>query len=815
MNFKSLIVLFLFGVTIIQLSANTIYVSTSGNDNNPGTQAKPVLTFDKAQELARKLPLNESVEVVFGAGIYYLPQTVAFNSSDNKAPGCTVRYRSETEGAAVLSGGNLLKLNWKPYKNGIYVAKINGNTTIDQLYVNGERQRMARFPNAVSGKNVYDAWELSRSATADAATDPLETQRIARWSNPAGGYIHAMHKALWGDMHWVITGKKTEGSLEYEGGWQNNRPSTMHPLYRMVENIFEELDAPTEWFYNASEQNLYFMPSPGIDLKKAKVEIVRLKTLIEFRGTKQQPIQNVQLQGFIFRHTARTFMENKEQLLRSDWTVSRTAAVTFNGATDCSIEDCEFDQVGGNTILVNNYNQRIAIRGCYIHDSGASGVVFVGDPAAVRSPLFRYGKQNFSSIDRTPGPKTDNYPADCVVENCLITRTGRDEKQTAPIQISMSFGIKVRHCSIYDVPRAGININEGTFGGHVIEYCDVFNTVLETGDHGSFNSWGRDRFWTPSIIETVNEVAKDSTMPFWDILAPSIIRNSRWRCDHGWDIDLDDGSTNYLIYNNLMLKGGLKLREGYRRIATNNVMVNNSLHPHVWYVNSGDVFKNNIVFNRYFPARMTNAIPENGKWGQELDYNFFVASEAHKVRFSANGCDLNSAFGEAEFIGAAKGDFRVKENSPALEIGFVNFPMDQFGVKKPSLKAIAKTPEIPALKISYEKPVIVPKVSKYYWMEVELKEPKGEEMSAFGVGFDEGGILLTQVNQNSAAAKAGFQTGDLLQDINGVKIKNVEQLKIYLTSNNNGIKKHILTVIRNQSSVKITINQSLAFLNIN
>lgn len=84
--------------------------------------------------------------------------------------------------------------------------------------------------------------------------------------------------------------------------------------------------------------------------------------------------------------------------------------------------------------------------------------------------------------------------------------TGSDEKQTSPVHISMSHKITVRHCSIYDVPRAGINISEGTFGGHLIEHCDVFNTVLETGDHGSFNSWGRDRYWTPEINESVPEV---------------------------------------------------------------------------------------------------------------------------------------------------------------------------------------------------------------------------------------------------------------------------------------------------------------------
>jgi len=80
------------------------------------------------------------------------------------------------------------------------------------------------------------------------------------------------------------------------------------------------------------------------------------------------------------------------------------------------------------------------------------------------------------------------------------------------------------------------------------------------------------------------------------------LRNNRWRCDHGWDIDLDDGSTNYEITNNLCLNGGLKLREGFYRLAENNIMVNNSFHPHVWYGNSEDVFRRNIVFGPYRPS---------------------------------------------------------------------------------------------------------------------------------------------------------------------------------------------------------------------
>jgi hypothetical protein len=322
-----------------------------------------------------------------------------------------------------------------------------------------------------------------------------------------------------------------------------------------------------------------------------------LSHLVEFSGSQEKPVRYIDLAGLTFRHAARTFMETKEPLLRSDWTIYRGGAVMFTGAEDCSIMDCEFDQVGGNAVFVNAYNRRIRVAGTHIHGAGATGVCFVGDPDSVRSPLFEYNeRQSYAQIDKTPGPKTDNYPADCVVEDSLIHGVSMVEKQAAGIQISMSKGITIRHCSIYDVGRAGINISEGTFGGHLIEFCDVFDTVRETGDHGSFNSWGRDRFWSLSD-------APPEELPELALLdaEKTILRNNRWRCDHGWDVDLDDGSSNYEIYNNLFLRGGLKLREGFHRRVYNNIAINNSLHPHVWYENSMDVVTGNIWMIRYQP----------------------------------------------------------------------------------------------------------------------------------------------------------------------------------------------------------------------
>jgi len=663
------------------------HVSPAGSDTCPGTKDKPFATLAKARDAVRaaKATAREPVTVWLHAGTYYLPETLVLAAEDSGTKQAPVVYAAAPGEEAIISGGLRLDLKWEPHQGGILKAKAPAGLATDQLFVNGQRQHLARYPNFDPNVRIFNGY----------AKDAISPERVKRWADPRGGFIHAMHRAMWGGMHYVITGKDADGNLTSEGGWQNNRPAPMHPECRFVENIFEELDAPGEWFLDAKTAVLYFYPPQDLDLAKATVECVRLRHLIEVKGTEQQPVKFVTLRGLVFRHAARTFMDNKEPLLRSDWTTYRGGAVFVSGAEDCALEDCYIDQVGGNAVFVNNYNRRIAIRGCHIARAGANGVAFVGDPGAVRSATFWNQNRSLGEIDKAPGPKTSNYPADCLVEDCLIYLTGRVEKQTAPVEIAMSQGITVRHCSLYDVPRAGINIGDGCWGGHVIEFCDIFDTVKETGDHGSFNSWGRDRYWGLKGVDlgtvTLGELKQ---LPVLDAAKTTVMRNNRWRCDHGWDIDLDDGSTNYHIYNNLCLNGGIKLREGFYRVCENNIMAGNSFHPHVWYGNSQDVFRRNIVFGPYRPIQV------NKPWGKECDYNLLHkpgqkdAAPAKGLQ-QQSGLDEHSLEADAMFIDPGRGDYRVKDGSPALALGFKNFPMEQFGVQKPALKKIARTPVPP------------------------------------------------------------------------------------------------------------------------
>jgi hypothetical protein len=749
--------------------AAELHVAPTGNDSNPGTQRAPFESLSAARDAARKLAGKESVTVTLADGLYYLPETLVLAPADSGTEKFPVIYQALHEGRAVISGGLKLELKWQLHTAGTFKAATPAGLAIDQLFIDGQRKHMARYPN-------HDA-DLATAAYQGYAADAFSKERAAKWADPAGGYIHAMHSGRWGGYHYRITGKNPAGEVIYEGGWQNNRPMGMHKEFRMVENIFEELDAPGEWFHSAKTNTLYFKPEAGLDLAQATVEIVRLRHLIEFQGSSKQAVKHITLKGFTFRHAARTFMDTREPLLRSDWTIYRGGAVFLTGTENISILDSEFDQLGGNAIFVSTYNRRALIKGCHIHDAGASGVCFVGDPDAVRSPLFQYNDRNdFSKIDRAPGPKTDNYPAESAVEDCLIHGIGRIERQPAGVQISMACDITVRDSSIYDCARSGINIGDGCWGGHVVEFCDVFDTVLETGDHGSFNSWGRDRFWALRGID-LNTVTLDEnkSLPLLDVTHPIILRNNRWRCDHGWDIDLDDGSSNYEIRNNLCLNGGLKNREGFYRIVENNIMVNNSFHPHVWYGNSQDIFRRNIVLTPYKPVRV------KAPWGRECDYNLLHEPGAKDeqpatVLQHASGRDQHSLVADARFVDAAKGDYRVADDSPALKLGFKNFPMDQFGVKKASLKAIARTPVLPEVS-SDPNPSgnRTAPPGKRFWLGAALHALQGEEYSAYGVGKEDSGVALVDVPAGSHAARAGLEKGLLIQSINRNKVSNMPQ----------------------------------------
>ncbi len=90
------------------------YVSTSGDDTNPGTKEKPFATLTRAQDAVRQLKqtVQGAMTVLVRAGTYYLDEALSFSPEDSGTSGGRVTYRAFPGEIVTLSGG--VRIEWGP-----------------------------------------------------------------------------------------------------------------------------------------------------------------------------------------------------------------------------------------------------------------------------------------------------------------------------------------------------------------------------------------------------------------------------------------------------------------------------------------------------------------------------------------------------------------------------------------------------------------------------------------------------------------------------------------------------------------------------
>ncbi|MEP4684112.1 MAG: signaling protein, partial [Rhodopirellula bahusiensis] len=173
---RVLLTLILLGLAMPSAFALDVHVRLNGDDSNDGSEQSPVASIERAREIARPVAGKEPVTVRVGDGVHYLPRTLVFDSGDSGTAEYPVIYRAENEGQAILSGGSLLELNWKPFRDGIMQASTEPGLAIDQLFVDSRMQRMARYPN-------FDPTKKTQAYQGHAA-DAFSKERAAKWSDP-------------------------------------------------------------------------------------------------------------------------------------------------------------------------------------------------------------------------------------------------------------------------------------------------------------------------------------------------------------------------------------------------------------------------------------------------------------------------------------------------------------------------------------------------------------------------------------------------------------------------------------------------------
>ena len=168
-----------------------IHVSTQGNDQNDGSAANPVASLQIAQLLARTA---RGTTVVIHGGMYRIERRLELTHEDEG-----VEFRAAPGEKVVVTSDRKLELKWQPFRDGIWQAdlgmqiyshpnraeeaRFQFKLQVDELFVNGQRQRMARYPN----------FDPEIRPLGGFAADAISRERAARWSNPASGYLHALH----------------------------------------------------------------------------------------------------------------------------------------------------------------------------------------------------------------------------------------------------------------------------------------------------------------------------------------------------------------------------------------------------------------------------------------------------------------------------------------------------------------------------------------------------------------------------------------------------------------------------------------------
>ena len=717
-------------------SDNTIYVSETGNDANPGTSGSPLASLNRAMEIVHKSRLGKGRvinKVIIREGVYYLSETLQFDHNDSGTKKQALLFSANDNEKVTISGAVLLECHWELYRDGIYKSRLKGykGEGFDQLFVNGKRQVRARFPNGDSKMPdkksfIYplgaDEWPHSKIFY-----DP-DTFTKKKWKRPEEAIIHIFSAHHWGNLQYRISDVNYDEKCIYI---KQRDPQINETLFGMwdkpatwidsrsnyfIDNVFEELDTEGEWYFDNKERVLYYKPRDNLDIETAVFEVPVLKKLVRIAGTKEHPVKNIEFKNIRFTGTRTSYMDKYEYPSMGDWGIVRNGAVFIEGAEDITVSNCFFDAVGGTAIFINNYAKSIHIESNIFTECGESAVCLVGKSHLNFDKSY---KCKYCGAEHPWGwdKPSNEIPSECIVKNNIIHDIGVFGKQVAGVFLSITKNNTISHNHIYNTPRAGICINDGWHGGHIVEFNDIHHTVRETGDHGPFNSWGRERFWCHRQSH-----GQGASHPAGNVLEDAkyttIIRNNRFTDNSGWGIDLDDGSSNYHVYNNLCIGVSIKLREGDYRIVENNIFYKGANPPsiHRGYENNHDIFRNNIVVVdsvRYNPTKDFNfvstsrkeivfhfiSVPEKSKFIEVLDSNlYYTSSGKFTARIDAGGrdpgfeskymnlaewqklgFDKHSIFADPLFADPENGDFDLPDHSRAFEIGFREFPLDRFG----------------------------------------------------------------------------------------------------------------------------------------
>eukprot|EP01084_Bolivina_argentea_P051380 94510_1 len=198
--------------------------------------------------------------------------------------------------------------------------------------------------------------------------DTVNVLPNAPYKNVSGAVIHTWRPAHWYTMMFDVYSdsnyNRETGLMNFSFGGFQGGEGTATGAEWYIENVFEEISIPNEYFYNTSTKTLYFFfnstqkMAPPSDVS---LIATNAKVLVNITGSMKTPVKNITIQGIQFRDTRYTYLDPHGMPTGGDWGLQKSGAFIISGAENVIIDSSLFTRLDGNGIFIGGYNRNITI----------------------------------------------------------------------------------------------------------------------------------------------------------------------------------------------------------------------------------------------------------------------------------------------------------------------------------------------------------------------------------------------------------------------------------------------------------------------
>jgi hypothetical protein len=464
------------------IALGQIYVSPNGNDTDAGTPSSPVRTLAHALALAHG---KNNRRIVLRGGTYRLTEPLVLTAPDSGTAGHDLVFAAATGEHPIVSGAVRIS-EWRVVDQArhLWSAPIPVSITNSrQLYVNGVRATRTR------GRLPVDLTETPTGYIANG-------NDMASWKNATdiefvytgGNSVWTEHSeglGSWTEPRCPIASIKDNVITMAEPCWDNSTKRVMLPSGERtanlvgpmsvgkrpeyVENAFELLGTPGQFYFDRPAHMLYYVPRPGEDLRTADVEMPVLERLVEADGSASAPVQHIVFSGLQFSYATWLGPSSNEGFSEIQANYQVTGPEGYSRQALCSLVPEGTCPYGAWTPEPGNLDLRFAHNVQFVNDDfihlGAAGLS-LGDGAqddVVEDCIFADISGNgleLGGVD-TPLAPIPEFTSDNHIENNIFRDVGAEYRGGIPIVVGYARHTLIAHNLIDHVPYAAISMGWG------------------------------------------------------------------------------------------------------------------------------------------------------------------------------------------------------------------------------------------------------------------------------------------------------------------------------------------------------------------